>query len=143
MNEKGPSSTEYENPITREVLIAEFKKFVDEGITHPNDMDPRNPKFQKELQLYNSWCEQLKAQAGNNEQLQHQSNLMQTMFFIDAGFSDPDYLDEVLNDWLAQDEVNIAETEDSPEKVETQRQLEEAKKKIKTILNEQQADEEI
>jgi len=59
------------------------------------------------------------------------------MLYVDAGFSDPDYLDEVLHDWLAQDSQNAEKQSDNPERVETRRQIAQAMNKIKNILTEQ------
>ena len=56
---------------------------------------------------------------------------------VDAGFTDPGYLDEVLKDWLVQDAQNAEKQDNNPKRVETRRQLAEAMKKIRNLLAEQ------
>ena len=72
--------------------------------------------------------------AEENEELRHRNNLSKTMLYIDAGFTDPDYLDEVLNDWLAQDAQNAEKQSDNPERVKTRQQLAKAMKKVRNLL---------
>lgn len=40
------------------------------------------------------------------------------MLYVDAGFTDPVYLDEVLKDWLVQDAQSAEKQNDNPERIE-------------------------
>lgn len=123
--------------ITREEVINIYKKFVEQGIKNPDDLDLENPEVKKANQLFDEWRKQEDKLAERNEESEHRANLSKTMLYIDAGFTDPAYLDEVLNDWLAQDAQNAEKQSDNPERVETRRQIAEAMKKIRTLLAEQ------
>lgn len=122
--------------ITKEEVINAYKKFIEQGVKNPDDLDLENPEVKQANELFDKWQAQEDKRSEGNEELEQQTNLAKTMFYVDAGFTDPDYLDEVLNDWLIQDAENIEKQNDSPERVETRRQLAEAIKKIKNLLAE-------
>ncbi len=60
------------------------------------------------------------------------------MLYVNAGFTDRAYLDEVLNDWLVQDSQNAEKKSNNPERAETRRQIAAAMKKIRGILGKSQ-----
>ena len=88
-------------------------------------------------ELFDKWREQEDESVEGNEESEHRINLSKTMLYVDAGFTDPVYLDEVLKDWLAQDAQNAEKQSDNPERVETRRQITEAVKRIRNLLAEQ------
>ena len=136
MKESFPSP-ESENKITREQVIDAYKKFVERGIKTPDDLDLKDPDVEKANELFDKWQEQEDKSAKGNEESEHRINLSKTMLYVDAGFTDPVYLDEVLNEWLSQDTKNVEKQIDNPERVKTRRQIAEAMKKIRNLLVEQ------
>jgi len=133
MKESFPSP-ELKNEITREKVIDAYKKFIERGITNPDDLDLEDPEVKEANELFYKWQEQEDTRAEGNEELMHRANLAKTMIYVDAGFTDPAYLDEVLRDWLVQDAQNAEKQDNNPERVETRRQIAEAMKKIKKLL---------
>ena len=131
------SSLESENKITREKVIDAYKKFVERGIKNPDDLDLEDSEVKEANELFYKWREQEEKSAEGNEESEHRTNLSITMLYVDAGFTDPDYLDEVLKDWLVQDTQGAEKQNDNPERAETRRQLAEAMKKIRNLLAEQ------
>ena len=129
------SSPESKKEITREEVINVYKKFVERGIKSPDDLDLENPEVKEANELFDKWRTQEDTQAEGNEKLSHRINLSKTMLYVDAGFTDPGYLDEVLS-WLVQDAQKAEKQDNNPERVETRRQLAEAMKKIRNLLAE-------
>ena len=127
-------SPELKKIITKEEVIAAYRKFVERGITNPDDLDLEDAEVKEAHGLYYKWREQEEARAQGDEELKQRVNLVETMFYVDAGFTDPDYLDEVLSDWLVQDAGNAEKQGDNPERTETRRQIAAAMKKIKALL---------
>ena len=136
MKESFPSP-ESKGEVTREEVINAYKKFVEQGIKSPDDLDLENTEVKDANELFDKWQAQEDKRAEGSEELMHRTNLAKTMLYVDAGFTVPDYLDEVLHDWLVQDAQNAEKQNDNPEKVETRRQLAEAMKKIRNLLAEQ------
>ena len=123
-----------EKEITREGVISSYRKFVESGIKNPDDLDLENTEVKTANELFYKWQTQEDARAEGNEELKQQINLAKTMLYIDAGFTDSGYLEEVLNDWLAQDIQNAEKQINNPERVETRRQIAAAIKKIRNLL---------
>ncbi len=136
MKESFPSP-ESKSEITREKVIDAYRKFVERGIKNPDDLDLEDPEVKEANELFDKWLEQEDARAEGNEESEHRVNLATTMLYVDAGFIDPVYLNEVLKDWLVQDAQNAEKQSDNPERVETRQQIVAAMKKIKNLLAEQ------
>jgi len=131
-------SSELKKEITREEVIVAYKKFIEQGIKNPDNLDPKNIEVKKANELFYQWQAQEDARAEGNEELMHRTNLSKTILYVDAGFTDPNYLEEILNGWLfVQDAPNAEKQSDSPERTETRRQIAEAMKKIRKLLAEQ------
>ena len=136
MKESFPSP-ESEDKITRKKVIDSYKKFVERGIKNPDDLDLEDPEVKEANELFYKWQEQEDKSAEGNGEFRHRINLSKTMLYVDAGFTDPVYLDEVLKDWLVQDAQDAEKQSDNPERIETRRQIAEAMKKIRNQLEEQ------
>lgn len=133
MKESFPSPESGEK-IKREQVVDAYKKFVERGITNPDSLDLDDPEVKEANDLFYKWQAQEDIKAKGNEELEHRTNLSKTMLYVDAGFTDPAYLDEVLNDWLIQDSQNAKKQSDNPERTETRQQIAAAMKKIRGIL---------
>lgn len=109
MNEQAPLS---EIPqYNREQVIEAFRKFPQRGIVNPADLPGSDPEVIEANNILDAWtrktqdeAQRLATPAANLE-----FALARSTTLVDAGFSDPDYLDEVAHDWLAQD---LQEAED-------------------------------
>ena len=97
---------------TREQVVEGFRKFVERGVTNPDDLASGDPEVDEAQAAYFAWNAQEKAKADRNPDpaagLEY--SLSASTLYLDAGFSDPDYVDEVANDWLDQD-LERAESE--------------------------------
>lgn len=110
MNEQMPSS---EVPqYSREQVVEAFRRFPQRGINNPSDLPETDPEVIEANNILDAWTKQAQDEA--RRKATPEANLEFTFdrstIFVDAGFSDPDYLDEVANDWLAQD---LQEAEDA------------------------------
>lgn len=103
MNENLPPS---ENPLhQREQVVQAFQKFTDKGITRPDDLPLDDPEVIQANKLLDEWTnqQQILAKEKGTPEAELEFSLDRTTIYVDAGFKDPDYLDEVTNDWLDQD----------------------------------------
>ncbi|PIR88032.1 MAG: hypothetical protein COU10_01410 [Candidatus Harrisonbacteria bacterium CG10_big_fil_rev_8_21_14_0_10_45_28] len=128
---------ESKNEIMREEVINAYKKFVEQGIKSPDALDLDDPEVKEANELFYRWQTQEDTRAKGNEELSLRIHLAKTMLYVDAGFTDPNYLDEILKDWLVQDAQNAEKQNDNPARIETRKQLAEAMKKIRNLLKEQ------
>lgn len=126
--------SELKSGITREQVVNAYKKFVERGITNPDDLDLEDPEVKEANGLFDKWREQEDTLAARDEESKHRVNLSKSMLYVDAGFTDPAYLKEILGGWLVQDAENAKKQSDNPERVETHRQIAEAMRKIREIL---------
>ncbi|MDP4038422.1 MAG: hypothetical protein Q8P54_00415 [bacterium] len=100
-NEPTPENPHY----NREQVIEVLKKFVEKGVSNPDDLPLSNPEVVEANRVLDSWNERTERLARENPTpgAALESQLSRSTVHVDAGFSDPEYLDEVANDWLAQD----------------------------------------
>lgn len=98
--------------VRKEQVTGAFKKFLDRGFTSPDELPLDDPEVMEANDILDVWTkqEQEKAEAKGTIEADLQFNLDRSTIFIDAGFSDPNYLDEVANDWLLQ---NLQEAEEA------------------------------
>lgn len=104
MSEMEPSPEQ--NPqYTREHVLEGLRKLSEKGIKRPEDLSPSDPDAIEAERILDEWRAQSTRRAEESQDpfAKYLNNLEQITIFVDAGFSDPDYLDEVAKDWLAQD----------------------------------------
>lgn len=125
----------YETPkeVSREEAINAYKPFI-EKYKSPDDLDLADPEVIAANNLYNKWQKQEIARAGEDEYAKFRANLLLTMFYVDAGFTDRDYLSEVLNEWLVQDEERLSLLPAGPSREELFDEIEAYKQKINGLL---------
>jgi len=91
---------------SREQVIAAYKQFVDGGITNPEDLPLDDLEVIEAHRIFYAWSEEAKRRAHQNPdpaaQIDYSVSL--TTLYVDAGFSDPSYLDEIANDLLVEDQ---------------------------------------
>jgi hypothetical protein len=97
---------------TRDVVVQSLHGLVERGFTHPDDLpldDPDVIRANAVLESWNSRTRQAALDSPDPAALLDYSVSRSTVC-IDAGFVDPDYVDEVANDWLSH-ELHEAEAE--------------------------------
>ena len=102
---EGTSSPEGEPRYTREQVVDTFRKFPDRGIASHDDLPLDDSEVISANTLLQVWDNQYKAEVQKlgTPEANLEYTLSRSTIYVDAGFSDPDYLDEVAHDWLAQD----------------------------------------
>ena len=107
-------------PSLESMAIAAFRIFAERGVTRPEELDYTDSATQEAEAIVEQWVTQ------NPEEAQ---TSLRDMIYIRAGFHDPDYLDEVKNDWLVQD---LDKFSNKPNLVS---QIEAARDEIERILS--------
>jgi hypothetical protein len=118
----------------REQAIAAYKPFIEQGIQSPDDLDLSDPQVQAANDLFKKFQTEEDTKAQGDEEKMGEANFNKTIFYVDAGFTDPSYLRDVLG-WLDQDLENVEEGSAKPfpalaEKIKAKMQ------EIKVILGE-------
>lgn len=90
---------------TREQVVDAFRKFPARGIASPDVLPLNDTEVISANALLQVWDNQYKAEVKKlgTPEADLEYRLSRSTIYVDAGFSDPDYLDEVTHDWLAQD----------------------------------------
>jgi hypothetical protein len=102
-----------ENPqYSREQVLGAFRKFIEAGYTHPDNLPLDDPEVAEANRNLDAWGDRAEHQAQQNPapDAMAEYGLSRTTALVDAGFSDPDYLDEVANDLLVE---SLAEAEEA------------------------------
>lgn len=89
-----------------EFLIRWFKDAPSTfGTTHPDSLPQDDPRVQQLFVPYHSWIRGLtsKAEKIGTPEAHLEMSLKVTPFLVEVGFTDPDYVNEVVYDWLSQD----------------------------------------
>ena len=114
MVEEEPSreSSQYKHDQVLEVL----KKFVEKGYTSPDDLPLSDSEVINANRILDLWSKQAErlAQEDTKPGAMLEFQLTRSTIYVDTGFLDRDYLDEVANDWLVQD-LQIAEDQGQKE----------------------------
>ncbi len=135
MKESFPSP-EVEKTVTREEALAAFKKFVDAGVKNPDDLNPADPAVKEANELLDAWHKQEETRTQSDEAQAMRHNLARTMFYVDAGFTDKDYVSEVLEESVVQDAQEARNLKDIAQRDEIRGLFKEAMKKLKAMLKE-------
>ncbi len=100
-----PSSPEQTDQSSREQVLAAFRKLATKDGLDPADLDSNDPEVVAANKLHDAWVEQEenKAKAAGSSAARLLKNLDLTTIFVDAGFNDREYMEDVANDWLSQD----------------------------------------
>lgn len=97
-----------ENPkINRQEIVNLFARLrLEKGVRHPDDPGfNEDPEVKMANSMFFAWVEQEDAKTGKigTRKAYFESLLSKDLFYVDAGFDDPDYLDEVASEFLASD----------------------------------------
>lgn len=85
---------------TREDVVEAFRALVQKGITNPFDVlySEQDDEAKQVTELYDSWLQREQPEGTIDEQVKQ--GLLDNTVMYDAGFTDPDLLDEIASDWL-------------------------------------------
>lgn len=100
-------------PNLKAQAIDAYKKFIDQGVTNPDNLDLEDPEVKAANSLYDSWQTKEDSLAKGDREKEHEANFAKTTFYVDAGFTDPSYLEDVVS-CLDQDLQNAEEGGDKP-----------------------------
>ena len=132
MNEEFPK-TESQEKITREQVIDAYKKFVEKGINTPDVLDPTDPEVIAANELSQKWMIQQDSISHGNEDAELRTNFEKTMLYVDAGFNDRNYLNDVLS-WLSQDAQNAHKDAGNNARVALRGAMAKAMVKIRNLM---------
>jgi len=118
--------------ISKEKVFEALKPLASKA-SDPALLDANDPEVVAATELYNTWSAQQESATQNNDILSARHNLDKTMMYVDAGFHDPIYLDEVLG-WLYQDADNLDKDPDNPDLVALRKDLAQAMQKVRGLL---------
>ena len=93
---------------SRDQVVAVLHRLADRGFTNPDDLPLDDPEVIEAHRILDSWSKQADQSTQDSPPAapELEFSLRRDTIYVDAGFLDPDYLDEVANDFLAQDEQN-------------------------------------
>ena len=91
---------------TRDEVVEILKEFSSLCDGHPDNLDSNDPRIAQSESAVLAWIEQEQVIANKTGTLEAElsMNLTVSTIYIDAGYHNQDYLDEIANDWLVQDE---------------------------------------
>lgn len=90
--------------ISRDRVVGALKAFTAWGIGDPANLPHDNPQVEAVEAIVELWERQLQERLDmSTEEGDLEFALSRTTIYVDAGFDDPIYLEEVAYDWLAQD----------------------------------------
>lgn len=93
MNESEPNQETQK--IEKQTVVDAYKQFIDMGITSPDDLDLDDPAVIEANNLFDIWKKQ-------NDKLGTAGDLETTLFYVDAGFTNRQYVEDVLLDFAGQ-----------------------------------------
>lgn len=103
------------NKIEKQQVIDLYKKIIEKGATNPDDFDLNDPAVIEANEKYVQYFDQKREGAKGDTEAELQLGLEQTLFYVDAGFTDPVYVDEMIDlarhDWEANKEEHPAVAE--------------------------------
>lgn len=104
-----------EREVTRDQVVAAYRKIRERGISNPDDMPLDDPEVQEAHRLFAAWhsAEEARAKAAGTKEAELELNLTTTVLMIEAGFDDPGYLEEIVEEFLA-DDLGEARRGESP-----------------------------
>jgi hypothetical protein len=85
--------------IDRDQVIAAYQGLVARGFAHPDELPLDDPEMQRATEMEEAWGGLLEGRAHTAEE-KARCDLSRYTVLVDAGFRDPEFLDEVANDWL-------------------------------------------
>jgi hypothetical protein len=132
MNESKPTF-ESAPEISREQALGAYKKFIERGITSPDALDLDDPEVIEANEMFEKWQASLDSKSAGDADAERRANFEKTMFYVDAGFADPAYLEEVLG-WLMMDGADVEKNPDNEDTSRLRADIARAMQKIRDML---------
>ncbi len=95
----------------RQQATEAYKQFVAEGVKNIDDLDLEDPRAIEAQRIFDLWRNRLDAEAEVSREAREEANFAKTIFYYETGFTDPDYLEEILS-FL---ETDLADVDDESE----------------------------
>lgn len=130
--ESNADAIEKGKKVSKEQVISAYRKFVERGITNPDNLGLDDPEVVEANDLFGKWQAQEDA---NDERV----NFEKTKLYVDAGFTDPNYLEDVLG-WLMQDSDNVEKDINDPDRTQLRKDMAEEIKRIRGLLRKPQTE---
>ncbi|MDO8470139.1 MAG: hypothetical protein Q7S84_03980 [bacterium] len=105
-----------ETPVTRDEVVAAFRKFAGRGITDPANLDRTDPEVQEANALLEKWVAQEEERTANDPAAARRFGIERTKIFLDAGFTDSEYAGDVTEDFLEQEAGDLENPPLNPER---------------------------
>jgi len=129
-----PPSRESER-VSKDQVIAAYRKFVEAGMKSPDRLDHNDPEVQAAHEVFYKWQAELDAEAGDDENARQRANFEKTRIYVEAGFTDWTYLQDVLH-FLNVDAADIEKDPDDPAKTQLRKDVADEMKKIRSMMKE-------
>ena len=98
MDKKSEYQSGLPEAVSKEHLLEVFKVFSQHGIANPDDLSLDDPAVIEANRKFGIWmadCLSRAEESYNPKKAEMELSLEYSMFYIDAGFTDPEYLEEV------------------------------------------------
>jgi hypothetical protein len=91
---------------SRDQIVATISEFASISNGNPDSLDSNNTRLVYADKAFMDWAdhERRKAIEIGTLEAKLSANLSISTLYLDAGFNDPDYIDDVINYWLVEDE---------------------------------------
>ncbi len=101
----------------------------------PARLDLDNPEVAEADKLFEIWNLQRETEISGDEDAELRHKFEKTMFYVDAGFHDRDYLEEVLHDWLIANDIDeMPKDKENPARVQLRKDMAKAILHIRALL---------
>jgi hypothetical protein len=119
--------------MTRDKALGAYRRFAERGIANPDELDLRDAEVQEANEFFDQWQSQRDVAVRGSGDEARRANFEKTKFYIDAGFTDPAYLRDVLERFTLEAD-DIKKRPGSPERAKLGREYTEEIKRIRDLL---------
>ncbi len=95
--------------IEKEQLLVAHKKLIEKGITHPFGTDTNDPDVAAANAMFDTWMKEGDEAAKGDPEKEARFNFEKTFFYLDAGFTDRNFAEDILADQAQQDYAEVKE----------------------------------
>ena len=120
--------------ITREAVIAAYRQLIEHGIKNPFDLELESSEVKAAQKMFDSWRSQEAKRMQWDVEGEGRVNLSTTMLYVEAGFTHPEYLKDVLSQ-LTQDASRTPKVKGNEARTNTRILIAEAIRKVRRLLN--------
>ena len=119
--------------ITREAVIAAYRQLIEHGIKNPFDLELESSEVKAAQKMFDSWRSQEAKRMQWDVEGEGRVNLSTTMLYVEAGFTHPEYLKDVLSQ-LTQDASRTPKVKDNEARTHTRILIAQARQNVLKLL---------